>query len=208
MIRELTSLAVTKTIREPFQDSSYASISDAMSNLNVYDAPVDRTVDFLEDVNVDVPGLYIYIDEHIDTAEIEADDYAWEIEHDKRPVVAAIWEYLARSDTWATAKYQQHSARTIRFLKAMAAVSIYSFLVTLAGLMYGPDGFYAAMVLTGTAKLVDDNTKASLKPQIRRGLDATCSTCGAFPDMWCVTIKGNNPGTPTRNLHKPRLEGK
>src|SRR5699024_12131199 len=110
----------------------YESIRNAVSNFKVYEAPVDRTVGFLEDLHVDVPELVEYIDEHIDTAEFEPDAGPLELESDENPILEAIWHYVARSDTWVRARYQQYSEPTIRVLEYLAVLCIYGYLLTLA----------------------------------------------------------------------------
>lgn len=208
-MQEMVAFDPSKAMQKALATNPYESIQNAFSHLKVYEEPVDRTVGFLEDLHVDVPELVEYIDEHIDTAEFEPDADPLEPEPDENPILEAIWHYVARSDTWVKAKYQQYSDPTIRALKYIAVLCIYGFLLTLAGVLsvsLGQPGIAMSVVLLGAAKFIDDNTKSTLQPKTRGALGVTCSTCGAFPDMWCVTTTGNNPGTPARSLHAPRLK--
>lgn len=208
-MHEALTFDPSKAMQKALLADPYESIRNAVSHLKVYEEPVDRTVGLLEDLHVDVPELVEYIDEHIDTAEFEPDAVPLEPEPDENPILEAIWHYVARSDTWVKAKYQQYSDPTIRALKYIAVLCIYGFLLTLAGVLsvsLGQPGIAMSVVLLGAAKFIDDNTKSTLQPKTRGALGVTCSTCGAFPDMWCVTTKGNNPGTPARSLHAPRIK--
>jgi hypothetical protein len=208
-MQEMLTFDPSKAMQKALANNPYESIQNAFSNLKVYEEPVDRTVGFLEDLHVDVPELVEYIDEHIDTAEFEPDADPLEPEPDENPILEAIWHYVARSDNWVRAKYQQYSDPTIRALEYIAVLCIYGLLLTLASVLpvaLGPPGIAMSVVLLGAGKFVDDKTKSTLQPKSRGALGVTCSTCGAFRDMWCVTTKGNNPGTPARSLHAPRIK--
>ena len=209
-MREALVFDPIRAMQQALPADPYESIHNAISNFEVYEQPVDRTAGFVEDLNVDVQGLFEYIDAHLDAAEMGTDKLRFELEADEHPAVLAIWEYVARYDSWARAKFHKHSEATIKVIEGLAAACIYTFLVSLISVlsvMFGLPGFFVGVVLSGTAKYIDDSRKASLKPQIREGLGATCSTCGAFPDMWCVvTPRGKNPGSPAQTLHKPRLK--
>src|SRR5699024_4471869 len=134
-MQEMVAFDPSKAMQKALATNPYESIQNAFSHLKVYEEPVDRTVGFLEDLHVDVPELVEYIDEHIDTAEFEPDADPLEPEPDENPILEAIWHYVARSDTWVKAKYQQYSDPTIRALKYIAVLCIYGFLLTLAGVL-------------------------------------------------------------------------
>ena len=125
------------------------------------------------------------------------------------PIPEIIFAYAAQFTVWAQERFPHHSARAIEGIERLLAASLYAGLVALPGVLFaifGLPGFAVGIILAGAATFLNESQKRDLSLDNRIGLSIACPTCAAPPDMWCITIRGSNPGSTAKNLHTPRLK--
>lgn len=124
------------------------------------------------------------------------------------PFLEACLERMARATVWVQQRFPLYSDKARRGFERVAAASlsfyIRSILPTLLFTNFGVAGLAIGSLAAGTAVVFDEKQKSRLAPSAREALARECPTCAAPENVWCMTIRGNNPGTPASRLHVGR----
>ena len=125
------------------------------------------------------------------------------------PIRYAAFQKSAEWLTRLQELYPTYSERAIRGLNGIAQKIFIRVLTQSLSFMLimtcGPVGFVFALLATGTVEFISEERMNKLSPSAISGIRTNCPTCYAVPGMWCITVRGSAPGSPTNKLHKSRM---
>lgn len=202
--------ALSKFVANPFQDH-WAYVTNAMAGDNANIALKHlRTSLFKHLDESDWASAIEKIAHETPSEELEAvghkkaDDLP-----DLDPVLEFCYSYAARVLDLARARLPELSDLAIDGANRIAAASLYIFMSQLPSLflvIWGIPGFMLGSLLAGTVHALTPQEIKELDAPNQVALGRTCPTCAAPPEVPCVTVSGNSPGTRASSTHKPRLD--
>lgn len=124
------------------------------------------------------------------------------------PILEAVLRRLAGFSTWWQDHYPELSSRVITELNIASRSVVYTFVMyslpTYLVHFFGTEGIAMSSVLLGLAHFHSERSKKKLSPANAAAIDFECPYCKAQPGMQCITISGDNIGSPTK-IHSGRL---
>ena len=126
------------------------------------------------------------------------------------PVRHAIFEKSAEWSTKIQNRYPTYSDRAVYAINKIVENSVASLISQLLPVIliacFGVAGLAASCIISGAARFVSAEQKKKMSPNSRSGIGIECPTCRAIPNMWCITVRGSNPGNAASKLHKARTQ--
>ncbi|MGP9707052.1 zinc finger domain-containing protein [Brachybacterium sp. AOP24-D1-21] len=138
-------------------------------------------------------------------AELERADLDRAINSDA--LLLACFERVEPTLSWLNNQFPGMAATAINAVGlavACAVVELLALMPMLFYAIYGPEAFVLALLALGVVRAVERSRINRLGMNSRLALQNGCPWCFAPAGVWCVTLRGQNPGSDATHLHRSR----
>lgn len=119
-----------------------------------------------------------------------------------------FYQLVVPSAVWLAERFPELRDSAVHGANVLVAYVLWTFWIHASAVLYmvfDAPGLVASAVIFGAAKVYDDRKRMRLSPEKRQAIQMPCLWCGVPANMWCITRRGNNPGSTAQGLHLERI---